>query len=253
MIKPRPDYQAKLEKHKVFYGDENALQWGWCEFDTYWNEEGKVEISDSAEAQLMEASFTVHNMALEAVDKIVSDDVLLSLFYVSPDLWPAVRESWNKGKTDFQGRFDFAWDGKNPPKLLEYNADTPSLQLESSVLSDEWFKDKQKDYEGHHQANYMQAAFMQAFGLIMDYCKTNLLVNIQDDIAKYGGRYLRDIGITVIPEDEENTAVMLYFYDIIQKFTKSLDLLTVSDLHFVYGYSSTDPTKTENYWNNLAK
>ena len=29
----------------------------------------------------------------------------------------------------------------HPPKLLEYNADTPSLQIESSILSDEWFKD----------------------------------------------------------------------------------------------------------------
>lgn len=40
------------------------------------------------------------------------------------------------------GRFDFAWDGKNPPKLLEYNADTPSLLLESSKVSQDWLEDK---------------------------------------------------------------------------------------------------------------
>lgn len=89
----------------------------------------------------MEATFELHNMALEAVDTIVKDDVLLELFNVNRNLWPAVRESWKQGKVDFQGRFDFAWDGKNPPKLLEYNADTPSLQLESGILSDEWFKE----------------------------------------------------------------------------------------------------------------
>lgn len=59
----------------------------------------------------MEATFELHNMALEAVDRIVKDDVLLDLFYINRDLWPAIRDSWDKGKLDFQGRFDFAWDG----------------------------------------------------------------------------------------------------------------------------------------------
>ena len=35
---------------------------------------------------------------------------------------------------DFQGSFDFSWDGKNPPKMLEYNGDTPSMSIESSVV-----------------------------------------------------------------------------------------------------------------------
>lgn len=135
VIKPRPDKRAKLEKYRVFYGDEPSLDWGWCESDAYWNERAKTDISAKAEAELMEATYQVHNMALEAVDRIVKDDALLSMFYINKDLWPAIRQSWEKGRADFQGRFDFAWDGTNPPKLLEYNADTPSLQLESGVLS----------------------------------------------------------------------------------------------------------------------
>ena len=45
---------------------------------------------------------------------------------------------------DLQGRFDFSWNGTKADniKLLEYNADTPSLQLESGPLSQEWFTDK---------------------------------------------------------------------------------------------------------------
>lgn len=108
----------------------------------------------------MEASYELHNMALEAVDMIVNDDALLEMFYINKDLWPAIKSSWKKGQTDFQGRFDFAWDGINPPKLLEYNADTPSLQLESGILSAEWAKDKQgSDRKNeHHQANYLDNA-----------------------------------------------------------------------------------------------
>lgn len=126
-INPRPDKEQKLQKYKIFYGDEKALEWSKCESDVYWGENSRIEMSADAEKMLMEASFELHNMGLEAIDKIVNDDTLLTLFYVNRDLWPAIRESWKKRKNDFQGRFDFAFDGKNPPKLLEYNADTPSL------------------------------------------------------------------------------------------------------------------------------
>ena len=30
------------------------------------------------------------------------------------------------------GRFDLAWNGSSDPKLMEYNADTPSVLIESS-------------------------------------------------------------------------------------------------------------------------
>lgn len=49
----------------------------------------------------MEATFEVHNMALEAVDKVVNDDALLSLFFINKDLWPAVKHSWKTGRKDF--------------------------------------------------------------------------------------------------------------------------------------------------------
>ena len=35
---------------------------------------------------------------------------------------------------DLMGRFDFSWDGEEPPKLLEYNGDTPSVVVESSLV-----------------------------------------------------------------------------------------------------------------------
>jgi len=90
-------------------------------------------------------------MALEAVDVVVHDDALMELFNLPKELWPAIKKSWEYSQTDFQGRFDFEWSLKTSgtgntsvpltgklwnPKMLEYNADTPSLQLETSVLSE---------------------------------------------------------------------------------------------------------------------
>jgi len=57
----------------------------------------------------------------------------LKLFEIPDDLIPAVKKSWNDKRTDLMGRFDLAWDGNFPPKLLEYNADTPSVLVESAA------------------------------------------------------------------------------------------------------------------------
>lgn len=38
------------------------------------------------------------------------------------------------------GRFDFAYDGKGPPKMLEYNADTPTALLEGRVAQWNWLE-----------------------------------------------------------------------------------------------------------------
>jgi len=78
----------------------------------------------------MEASFEIHNMALEAVDKVVNDDTLLTLFFINRDLWPAIREDWKEGRRDLQGRIDWSWNpglGEKGLKFLEYNGDAPNL------------------------------------------------------------------------------------------------------------------------------
>ena len=63
-----PKREIRLSKYHMTYGDEAALEWSNCEYDAYWNEAGKMELSQNAEKTLMEATYSLHNMALEAVD-----------------------------------------------------------------------------------------------------------------------------------------------------------------------------------------
>ena len=93
-----------------------------------------IVISPEAEAKLLKASFELHNMALEAVDLVVKDEKLMQMFNLNRLLWPAIKKSWEDRQTDLMGRFDLAWDGENDPKMLEYNADTPSILLESGPV-----------------------------------------------------------------------------------------------------------------------
>lgn len=56
-----------------------------------------VLMSSKAENDILEASYEIHSMALEAVDLVVNDDALLKLFYINPNLWKAIRSAWKKG------------------------------------------------------------------------------------------------------------------------------------------------------------
>jgi glutathionylspermidine synthase len=131
VITPRPDYDDILTKQKLWYYNEPALNWTSCEKDQYWPETGMAEISSKGEKELLEATYQLHSMCLELVELVVNDNNLLKLFHINENLWPAIKTSWANNRQDFLGRFDFAWDGESPPKMLEYNADTPSLLLES--------------------------------------------------------------------------------------------------------------------------
>jgi glutathionylspermidine synthase len=45
----------------------------------------------------------------------------------------------HRGK--LETRFDLRYDGNGPPKLLEYNADTPTSVFETAVFQWNWFGD----------------------------------------------------------------------------------------------------------------
>ncbi len=54
---------------------------------------------------------------------------------------PLIESSWEAEPPALYGRFDLAFDGVNPPKLLEYNADTPTSLLEAAVVQWYWLQD----------------------------------------------------------------------------------------------------------------
>ena len=56
VIKPRVNYQSRVESRGLTYHDEPSLSFSPCEELSYWNEEGAIELSDKAEKELMEAT-----------------------------------------------------------------------------------------------------------------------------------------------------------------------------------------------------
>ena len=49
----------------------------------------------------MEATYQLHSMTLEAVDRVVNDNTLLTMFGINENLWPNIKKSWANGHMDF--------------------------------------------------------------------------------------------------------------------------------------------------------
>ena len=58
---------------------------------------------------------------------------------------PLIEASWAQESPSLYGRFDLAYDGTGPPKLLEYNADTPTSLVEASVAQWYWLEDTHRE------------------------------------------------------------------------------------------------------------
>jgi len=105
----------------------------------YWDEAHCYRFNSDEIDELETATLALHELALVAVEHIVASDRFQQLA-IPPAFANYVRTSWRAAEPALIGRFDLAYDGINPPKLLEYNADTPTALLEASVVQWRWLQ-----------------------------------------------------------------------------------------------------------------
>jgi trypanothione synthetase/amidase len=80
----------------------------------------------------------LHQMFLEATNRVINDDELLTRFGIPDVFWNRIRQSWvNDQNRTMIGRFDLAFDGKQI-KVFEYNADSASTLFECAILQKKW-------------------------------------------------------------------------------------------------------------------
>jgi glutathionylspermidine synthase len=128
---PRPDWQQRVE--------EAGLAWHSSD-RPYWNESAFYRFTASEVAELEAATNELEAMTLRAVEHII-DNKLYGCLKVPPIAIPLIEASWRAEPPSLYGRFDLAYDGSRPPKLLEYNADTPTSLLEAAVVQWYWLQD----------------------------------------------------------------------------------------------------------------
>ena len=133
ILAPRPDWPEKVEALGLdFHTGANG--------EPYWWEEACYAFSAAEIDVLEEATETLHGLCLEAVDRLLAQGDLARLD-IPKTYWPWITESWRRRDPDVYGRFDLAYDGVSPPKMLEYNADTPTALIEAAVAQWYWLEE----------------------------------------------------------------------------------------------------------------
>jgi glutathionylspermidine synthase len=129
---PRPDWPAKVEAVGLTYHSHPH--------GPYWDESACYEFSTDEVNALESAANTLHRLCIEAAEAVIQNGWWARLGIPAAAV-PCILQSWERDDFSLYGRFDFAFDGTAPPKLLEYNADTPTALIEAAVVQWFWLRD----------------------------------------------------------------------------------------------------------------
>ena len=116
----------------------------------YWNEHAVYEFSEKQILEIEKAANFCWQAFQEVVGDLIEKDQLHRLD-LPPRAHALIKNSWNNDEKSIIGRFDFSYDGINPPKLLEFNGDTPTSLLEASII--QWDSKVQRYGESKEKAD----------------------------------------------------------------------------------------------------
>ena len=132
-VQPRPDWQERLDKIGFYYHSIDGDYW----------QENACYVFNLAQIETIEAATEqIHQMYLQACADVIQQGDYQRLGFDALQ-WQLIEQSWKRQDPSLYGRFDFSYDGLNAPKLLEYNADTPTSLFEASVAQWYWLKEQQ--------------------------------------------------------------------------------------------------------------
>ncbi len=143
-LAPRPGYREKIEALGFdFHGD-------------YWREEACYRLSSNEVEMLETATAEAYRMYCDAVEYILNDqpEFMERILQLPPEICERIRRSWDEDELSLYGRFDFLVDKSGVPRILEFNADTPTSLLEASVIQWQWKEDlfpASDQYNGIHE------------------------------------------------------------------------------------------------------
>ena len=129
---PRCDWRTKVEAAGLTWHTAGELP--------YWDESAFYEFT-AAEADLLAAATNELERMTRAAAQHIIDNRLYAKMGIPESAIPLVEHSWEAEPPSLYGRFDLIYDGRHPPKLLEYNADTPTSLLEAAVVQWLWLEE----------------------------------------------------------------------------------------------------------------
>ena len=160
----RPDWRTEAERLGFTFADMYGAP--------YWDETSAYAFTlQQVEEDIEDPCTALHAMCRAAVAEIVGSERLMARMGLPRTHWDLVVNSWRAGEPELYGRFDLAYDGAGPAKMLEYNADTPTSLYESASFQWLWFEQQLEarilpegadQFNGIHEALVVRLAQMFA-------------------------------------------------------------------------------------------
>jgi len=192
---PRPDWRNRLQQLGM------ELEAG---ASPYWREDACYMFTDSEIETLETASAELVAMIEQAVAHVVANDRLAEIG-VPEALRPLAIASWRQREPSLYGRLDLRFDGAGPPKLLEYNADTPTALFEASVVQWHWLEERQP---GCDQWNSIHEALIESWSRL-----AAELGPRGDDCGWRSPGTRTRIHFACMPEDDDDLLTTAYLQD----------------------------------------
>ncbi|CBG39869.1 glutathionylspermidine synthase family protein [Helicobacter mustelae] len=137
--------------------EQIGLQWHSDEDQTPYISDELIVVSEEEAEAFYEAGNTLYDMFVEAAEYVIEKELFFELD-IPNSIIPMIKQSFEEEiHWHLYGRFDFAGglDGK-PIKLLEFNADTPTMLYESALVQWALLKanglDENKQFNNIHEA-----------------------------------------------------------------------------------------------------
>jgi len=188
----------------------------------YWTEDRAYVFEASEIDKIQKVTSSLYDMCLQAVQQVIKTDRWSELG-IPKEFIPLVKKSWEHRDHAVYGRFDFSYTHDGQLKLLEFNADTPTMLMESSVVQHYWLE--------RHQADLVKALGgedreIDQFNQIQDH-----MIDAWD---LYRRRYLQKDQQRLhfscmkgYPEDVKNVA---FIYDCAKQAGLDVDMVYVEDI-----------------------
>lgn len=132
-----PSFKERLSEINMGYSTAKG--------SPYWSTDAAYVMTEKQVESIENAMANVHGMILDLIGSIVTAGDY-HLFSLRREMAQAVDASWRGGERALLGRFDLSFASDGTPKVLEYNADTPTGLFEAAIVQWEW-------YEGQAEAN----------------------------------------------------------------------------------------------------
>lgn len=136
--KTRSNWQERVKSVGFYFYEIDGMP--------YWDESVHYEFEAHQIDHVESVTNELYEMCLKLVDYVFWNNLHEKLA-IPENFFQYAKKSWSDREPSIYGRFDFWYDGNSEPKLLEFNADTPTALFEASVVQYYWLQElwPQKD------------------------------------------------------------------------------------------------------------